>query len=187
LKTYREKEILTLLKGIDKRINFSFKIVIIGGSAAALAYQYREGTKDIDTANRIDEIRSAYEEAKKDTGLDIPLEKAGVEDGPWHYESRLIAISPEEFKYLSVLVPEKHDLALMKTVRGDAQDFQAILEIHKNVDLNIHVLKDRFINEMTHVLGEKRRIKLHFLSLIEILFGTSEADKIEPDLKGWEA
>jgi hypothetical protein len=185
MQTYRQKEIFTLLRAIDEKLDFEFKMIIIGGSSAALAYQYEEGTKDIDTANRIDDIKSAYEEAKKETGLQIPLEKAGVEDGPWHYESRLILISPETFQRLTIYVPEKHDLALMKTVRGDAQDFQAILDIHHKVTLEKKILMDRFIHEMTHTLGEKRRIKLHFLALIESLFGATAATKAANDLEDW--
>jgi hypothetical protein len=43
----------------------------------------------------------------------------------------LSASAPLRLKKLRVMVPERHDLALMKVVRGDRHDVDVIAEIHK--------------------------------------------------------
>jgi len=40
----------------------------------------------------------------------VPIEKAGVSDGPYHYEDRIQIVSMR-LKKLRILVPERHDLA----------------------------------------------------------------------------
>ena len=66
-----------------------FALSIIGGSAAALAYEVSRYTNDIDTVDDVSKIQTAYEAAKSETGLEIPFGPARVADFPYEYESRL--------------------------------------------------------------------------------------------------
>jgi len=64
--------------------------VVIGGTAAAIQYGARTGTRDIDTWSAVDaELTAAVARARTTTGLEIPFGKSGVADGPHDFESRL--------------------------------------------------------------------------------------------------
>lgn len=83
---YTSKDVQTLLKVIDANLDKKFEIILIGGAAGLLAYKATRLTQDIDTFNKIGALKSAYEKAKQDTGLEIPLSQAGVADAPYNFE-----------------------------------------------------------------------------------------------------
>jgi len=59
-------------------------LIIIGGAAAALAYKASRTTSNIDTANALSiDFERAVKEAKKATGLEIPVSYAAIADGPF--------------------------------------------------------------------------------------------------------
>lgn len=72
--------------------------------------------------------------------------------------------------HLTVLVPERHDLALMKTVRGDQADFAKLQAIHDRKPFDLPVLLRRYEEEMEHVVIDPRRLRGNFLALVESLF-----------------
>ena len=58
---------------------------MIGGAAAALKYGATASTKDIDTWHTVPRaVAKAAADARAETGLAVPIEKAGVSDGPYH-------------------------------------------------------------------------------------------------------
>ena len=63
---------------------------------------------------------------------------------------------------LTVLVPERHDLALMKTVRGDQADFAKLRAIHERKRFDLSMLLDRYQQEMSHVVIDPRRLRGNF-------------------------
>ena len=67
-------------------------------------------------------------------------------------------------------VPERHDLVLMKVIRGDEHDLQAIEAIHQRVPLDLEILLDRYEGEMGAAVIEPRRLKGHVLTMVERLF-----------------
>ena len=71
---------------------------------------------------------------------------------------------------LTVLVPERHDLALMKTVRGDQADFAKLQAIHERKPFDLSVLLQRYKEEMGQVVIDPRRLRGNFLALVESLF-----------------
>ncbi len=108
---------------------------MIGGSAAALHYGVARATHDIDTWTTVQAaLAAAAEKARVVTGLDVPLQKSGVADAPCEFESRLERVLPDLTR-LKVLVPERHDLVLMKAVRCYEHDLDAIAEIHAHSPL----------------------------------------------------
>ena len=82
---------------------------------------------------------------------------------------------------LKVLVPERHDLVLMKAVRCYEHDLAAISEIHQRASLDLAVLVQRFEEEMTPI-GEPTRIRNNFLVVVERLFPDA-ADTVARQLR----
>jgi hypothetical protein len=128
-------------------------------------------TNDIRKLRNPRAVMSAYRQAVKDTGIDIPLGAAGVADAPYEYESRLRRLKSPKLTRLTVLVPEKHDLVLMKIVRGSEADIQAAVDIAAACGLRRAVLVKRFAKEMSHVVGNPRRLSLNFEACIARVFG----------------
>ncbi|MGH9893704.1 MAG: DUF6036 family nucleotidyltransferase [bacterium] len=143
--------------------------MVIGGSAAALRYGVTRATHDIDTWDAIRaDLAAAVEEAQHTTGLPVPMATSRVADPPYEFESRLERVLPS-LPRLEVYVPEKHDLVLMKTMRADEHDIQAIVEIHANFPLDLDTLVHRFKFEMDAAIGEPRRLRGNFLVVVERL------------------
>jgi hypothetical protein len=71
---------------------------------------------------------------------------------------------------LEILVPEKHDLVLMKIVRGYEHDLETAVDIHARHGLDFETLITRLASEMGHVVGDMRKLDLNFLALIERLY-----------------
>lgn len=179
MRQFSPTEIETFLRAVDKHLSEPFALVIIGGSAAALAYKVSRYTYDIDTVNEISMIQSAYEAAKAETELEIPLGPAAVADFPYEYESRLEDVRLSGLRRLQIRVPEKHDLVLTKVVRGYQNDLDTIEEIAEKNGLDFETLLSRFTSEMSHVIGDPARLRLNFLAAIETVFGEEKAKQIE--------
>jgi hypothetical protein len=73
-------------------------------------------------------------------------------------------------KKLKTFVPEKHDLVLMKVIRGEEHDLEAIEGIHRLSPLEVDVLVKRYVEEMGAVVIEPSRLRGNFLVMIERLF-----------------
>ena len=185
---FQPSEIQRFLEATDSYLESSFDLVIIGGAAAALAYKASKTTTDIDTANQMpEELQHAFEAATKNTGLAIPVSMAGVFDPPYRYEDRLQHYDQINLKFLKVYVPEQHDLALMKIVRGYKNDIQVIREIHENIPFCFETLIERFLTEMTQVIGNSNTIRLNFLLTVSELFGDELAGQAEESTKNWQS
>ncbi|HLF30861.1 MAG TPA: DUF6036 family nucleotidyltransferase [Xanthomonadales bacterium] len=177
---YLTEEITTFIQTTDNEVSARYRLLIIGGAAAALAYHVSRATTDIDTIGEVPEaLRIAFERAKQKTGIFIPVTPVGVFDAPYNYETRLVPLSQLNLRNLEIVVPERHDLALMKTVRGYENDFQAISDMHQQEPLSSEILLDRYLNEMGHEIGRPGMIDLNFISLVQILFGEAEKEKVE--------
>lgn len=181
MRKFRRDELTRFLESLDKHLSGPRRIILIGGAAASLAYGITRVTTDIDTINDISDLEPALQLARLDTGLDVPFQSVGIYDAPHHYEDRLAPIDLK-LKQLQIVVPEKHDLVLMKVVRGQDNDREAIQQIEDQVGLDELTLVDRFKNEMTHAIGRPEHLRLNFLSVIEMLYGESEADRVNSEL-----
>jgi hypothetical protein len=172
---YVRAEIERFLRAVDKALKRRATIVVIGGGAAAIKYRIDDPTTDIDTFNAVGaDLRRAIEAAREATGLPMPFEQSGVADGPYDFEDRLLRALPRLMR-LTVLVPERHDLALMKTVRGDQADFAKLQAIHERTPFDLSVLLQRYEAEMSHVVIDPRRLRGNFLALVESLFPEAAA------------
>jgi hypothetical protein len=147
---FSAEEIRTFLEAIDRHLPEATRVVIIGGSAAALAFEGVSTTEDIDTGNPLTpDVQNAVKLATAATGLMIPMGPAGVAEFPYEYESRLER-QLVHLTQLQVWTLERHDLVLSKAVRGDEHDLQQISEIHRSAPLDFDTLVDRFKTEMKY-------------------------------------
>jgi hypothetical protein len=179
MKRFEPTDLERFLVAIDHHLKAPFDMILIGGAAAAIAYRASGATRDIDTMNETGPIEDAYLLAKKETGLDIPLGAARVAEAPYCYEDRLVTLKIKELKRLTVRVPEKHDLALMKITRGYEHDLATVEELGKRVGLERETLIERYTKEMDHVVGNSTVIHRNFLTAIEVLYGEAAAEEVE--------
>ena len=168
MKKYVADELSRFLEAIDSVLDQPTRVVVIGGTAAALRYGVKHPTSDIDTWNRITgDLERALIQARRITGLDVPVSQSGQAEGPENMEARFERVLPH-LSRLHVEVPERHDLVLMKTVRGYQHDLDMIAEIHQNSPLDLQVLIERFAE--TDPVGPPQRFKDNFLAVVERLF-----------------
>lgn len=181
MRVFLREQLERFLEAVDGALAGPVEVIVIGGSAAALHYGVTRATHDIDTWTTVQaELAAAAERARAATGLEIPLEMSGVADAPFEFESRLERILPHLAR-LHVMVPEKHDLVLMKAMRCYEHDLQAIAEIHAHSPLDLHTLVQRFMEEMTPI-GDPERIRGNILAVVERLFPDA-GDKVSARLR----
>jgi hypothetical protein len=186
MKQFLTNQLETFIREADAFLESEYSLVVIGGAAAALAYHISKATTDIDVTGGIPEqLDAAFKRAAQSSGIEIPVTTVGVFEAPYHYEDRLVTLAHLKLKRLTIRVPEKHDLALMKTVRGYENDIQAIQEMHRLEALSYDVLLARFKSEMTQVSGRHDVIRLNFLATIAALFGQEKADVAKVETENW--
>ncbi|MFH1437756.1 MAG: DUF6036 family nucleotidyltransferase [Pseudomonadota bacterium] len=185
MKKFDAEQIRAFLTALDKQLDKRLDFILIGGSAAALAYGVQRTTCDVDTWSEW--VRDFDEEISRTravSGLPIPVEYAVVADAPYEFESRLEKMDIAGLGKLTILVPEKHDLVLMKMIRGYEHDIETAVEIHSKHGLDFEMLITRYISEMGHVIGDKRKRDLNFLALIERLYDDERLKEARRRLPG---
>lgn len=181
MRKFGRDELTRFLASVDNHLSGPRRIILIGGAAASLAYGISRVTTDIDTIDDITDLAEVLRLARLDTQLDVPFQSVGIYDAPYDYADRLTPVDLG-FKKLRIIVPEKHDLALMKVVRGQDNDREAIEQMAQQVGLDRDTLVDRFRNEMTHAIGRPEQLRANFLAIIEVLYGEPEADRVNAEL-----
>ena len=181
MRAYGPAELRRFLTAVDRTLGRRADVVVIGGAAAAVAYGFAGATRDVDTWTPVGgELAAAAERARRSTGLDVPLARSTVADGPHDFESRLQRALPR-LRRLRVMVPEKHDLVLMKVLRGDEHDLEAIEGIHRRSPLDLSILVKRYREEMGATIIDPGRLRGQFLTLVERLF-PDDLDRVEKRL-----
>jgi Nucleotidyltransferase of unknown function (DUF6036) len=177
------QELERFVGAIDEALTEPASILVIGGAAAALAYGATRATDDIDTFHPLTPVvQKAVEAAQRSTGLNIPVSFAAVADAPYDFEDRLVPIRGLRMERLRIVVPERHDLVLMKTLRGYQHDVEVIEQIHRRQPLVFEVLRSRWKNEMGHAVADPRRTNLNFVEVVDHLFGRERAEAVRREL-----
>ncbi len=173
MRRYDRLAIERFLRAIDAALTTEHRIVIVGGAAVVLGCgEVPVMTRDIDYAfdtSGAGALEAAARTAREVTGLPIPLDHASVADGPYGLEERLIRALPDLVR-LAVWLPERHDLALMKVIRGAEADIAGLLAVHRAVFFDYGVLVTRYEEEMGAVVGDPGALHLNMLQLVEALF-----------------
>lgn len=183
MRSFSPDELRRFLAAADARLAVRVEMVVLGGGALALAYDVDLGTSDLDTWKALaPALERALDRAREDTHLSVPVSHAGVADAPYHFEDRLVRVLPKT-RRLAVFAPEAHDLALSKTCRGYGKDMDAIAALHARHPLDASTLVRRYLGEMTHVIGDAKRIDQHLVLFVDRLFGEIEADRVRDLLR----
>jgi len=165
--------LLDFLKSIDGQLTQSCTVVVIGGSAVA-AIDPAHATTDIDLlAPGSRDFDEAVERLRSIGAPTLPVQVVTIAEGPEGFADRVLVVPIEGALKLSVFVPERHDLAMMKLARGYEHDLQALEDIHRIEPFDLETLVSRF--HETDVVGPRRRFALALLDLVARLFGEEEA------------
>jgi hypothetical protein len=174
VKTYGRDQVFEFLAEIDEILAEPVALEIIGGAAALLAYGARSATKDIDSFAGIDErIRQAAAQAAHK----IPLDQAAVADPPYNYEDRRLRLNMP-LHNLVVVVPERHDLLLMKSVRASRHDDEVIQEMHQAKPFDLETIVERYNSEMSQAIGDPKILDQKIQLIVEKLFGAKSARRL---------
>lgn len=174
MKRYTRDELVAFLRAIDRNLTDEVELLVVGGAAASVGYDAAIQTADIDvlTSRGSDRgLQAAGAAAQRETGLDVSVGGAGVAELPCNYEDRIKEIRLG-FRNLVILVPDKYDLAISKTIRGYQHDIDAIQAIHEQHRLSQKVLLDRFESEMVNIAtANPRNLRINMLLVSARLYG----------------
>lgn len=172
-------QLVSFLRALDRNLLRPARAVVIGGAAAAVAYDAGTKTADVDlfTGASKDVLEAAHK-ARRQTGLAIAVAAAPVADLPYNYEERLRPARGLRLAKLSLAFPDKYDLALAKAVRGYQHDIDAIAGIHRRHRLSRKTLVGRFEAEMSQAVGDPARIRLNIVMVVARLYGFEEGRRL---------
>jgi hypothetical protein len=183
-RVFGQEELATFLRAVDRNLSVEARLVMIGGSAAAL-HDGTSTTNDIDTYNHVSQaLETAITAAVDETGLAITVGLSVVADYPWNFQNRLEKRFPE-LERLEVLVLERHDLFLSKALRAYDHDQAQMRAMHRATPFDYDVLIDRFQTEMTQVVGTPSVVRDNFLDMVRSVFGEVKRIDASKKLAGW--
>lgn len=174
------QQIVRFLRALDDALDGNVEVVVVGGLAAIVQYDAVVKTADMDvyaivSGRSADLIRAAHVAADV-TGVVLAIGNAPVTDLPWNYEARLKRVRGLRLKRLTMIVPDKYDLALSKMVRGYEHDLEAIASMHERHPLSEKTLVKRFEDEIWKLAtGNPRNFALNMLHLVQLLYGEQRA------------
>jgi hypothetical protein len=178
LSKFAPAEIERFFQALDRELRGPVTVTVIGGAAIGLRYDPRHTTTDIDLTPVSDaEFWDAVKRARSTNP--IPVQPVNFFTPPYDYESRRTTLPIRGLKHLTVLIPEVHDLAIMKAARAETHDLEAVEDIHKKRPLDLDTLIARYYEARTQVTGSVEMFTLGFLALVERLFGEKEAQRIQ--------
>lgn len=168
-------DILRYLIRLDGFLTQPMKLVVIGGFAIALGWNDQHSTSDIDVIGQLDpELLRAMREAGPEEATVI--QSVTVSSQPLNFEDRLQPLVLPQLRYLQILLPEAHDLAVMKMARGLAHDLEGIEGIHKEQSLVLETLVERY--HETDYVGRPSTFRLSLLATVSRLFGDAVAEDL---------
>lgn len=182
LQRHKRTDLLETLQRIDRELKEPCEIVLIGGAALSLGFG-GESTADIDLwSPKTGPFWEAVARLRRTDPLFAPIQPVGIATEPLHFESRLFALPIKGCGMLTVLIPEAHDLALLKTARATSHDLDAIEALSRTTHLKLETLIERYRESKTQVIGPAQRFRNNFLALVERLYGENTAVALEKTL-----
>ena len=183
MKRFDRAELVAFIRAVDRNLADRVGIVIVGGAAASVGYDSNLKTADIDVfelrTGSAAVLASAAEAAREQTGLAVSVSAAAVAELPENYESRLRPVRGLKLRNLTVIVPDKYDIALSKTLRGYPHDIDAIEGIDRRHRLSTKTLVKRFETElMKTAVADPRRIALNMAMVVARLRGFDEGRRL---------
>jgi len=179
LTRFDRRQLVAFVRAVDRHLARPVAVVVIGGAAAAVAYHAGTKTADIDVWQGLsNDLLEAAARARQETGLAIGIGSAAVADLPLNYEARLRPARGLRLDKLTMIFPDKYDLALAKTVRGYQHDLDAIAGMHRRHRIARRTLVDRFEAEMSAAITDPRKLRLNMAMLAARLYGFEEGRRL---------
>jgi Nucleotidyltransferase of unknown function (DUF6036) len=183
LTRFDRAQLVAFIRALDRHLRKKVRIVVIGGAAASVGYDSDTRTADIDIFTILrgstESLAEAAELAREETGLGVGVGAATVADLPYNYEARLRPIRGLNLKNLTIVIPEKYDLALSKAMRGYEHDIVAVRGMHERHRLSERTLVARFETElMKEAVADPRKVALNVVPVVERLYGFTAARKL---------
>jgi hypothetical protein len=167
-------DLIAFLRAVDGRLTRPGAVRLIGGAVIGLAYVASYRTHDIDYVWADREVDAAIKEIAVSQPALVRALQTGVYFAPDDYEDRLEVLQVPGLVRLAVVIPERHDLAIMKIARGEERDIEAIAEVHAGSPFSLPTLVERFAS--TWVTGDRALVDAGFRCALSILYGEGEAD-----------
>lgn len=165
-------QLVAFIRAVDRHLRRPVPVVVIGGAAAAIAYDSGTKTADIDLYQGLSkEVLRAAGRAREETGLAIAVGAAAIADLPYNYEERLRPGRGLALANFQLVFPDKYDLALAKTARGYQHDIDAVEGIHRRHPLALKTFVRRFEAEMSGAIVDPRKIRLNVAMVVARLHG----------------
>jgi hypothetical protein len=184
VRKFKPREFENFFRCVDAELDRACTIVLVDGGAIALAYHSSHATADLDIWKTSEEVFwDAVRRANAKVRDPVPVQKAAVAGPPYNFEDRLRLVNLPKLRRLKVMVPEAHDLVLLKTARAEAHDLDAIEDIHREQPLSLSTLIERYEETKGQVMGPPNRFKLNFLAVVARLFGEKIARELDQNLK----
>jgi hypothetical protein len=159
---------LRFLSEVDQAFGGPVEVHCLGGFVLMVLHGLPRPTGDVDfieirpdTANT-ELIRIAGEDSEIGKRYKLHFHRvSGVADYPEGYESRLIDITPRNFKKLQLKVFELHDIVLAKVARNAPRDRSDVEFLAKKGLLDKNLLRERFEKELRPnlITGEARSVQ----------------------------
>lgn len=183
MRRFDRAELVSFIRAVDRHLTEEVEILVIGGTAAVLGYNAGVHTADVDVfelrRGSAGDLGQAAERARQETGLAVSVGAAAVASLPDEFESRIRSVRGLQLKKLSILIPDKYDIALSKTVRGYPHDLDAIEGIHTHHRLSAKTLVARFEAElMKTAVADPRKLALNMAMVAARLYGFEEGRRL---------
>jgi hypothetical protein len=182
--SYGADALRSFFEAVDAHLEEPLTLIVVGGGALVLGYGLEYATYDIDFYEcDLELFKRAVEATWASTSpCRLPYDLVTVGDAPYNYEDRLeVAL---KLSHLTLCVPERHDLAVMKALRANEHDLQALEALHQHHPLSLETFLDR-LDETKHAIGEPGQLRARVLLTVERLFGSDAAESAEIRLKAW--
>ena len=155
MRRFSPAELEKYFEAVDGRLEAEATALVIGGAAAALAYNVGQVTRDVDLYDApAAPLAAALVRARQDTGLDIHAGAAPRAELPRGYEGRLRPVL-WWLRRLRLRVPDPVDLALGKWRRAAESDLQMVEAIAQAQPLDFDVLLARYLFEADAAPGAR--------------------------------
>jgi len=153
---------LSFLREVDKALKGPVEVHCLGGFPLIL-HGLPRYTADVDfieirpAAASSELIGIAGEDSEIGKRYKLHFQRVSVADYPENYTSRLIDITPKDFRKLRLRVFEVHDIVLSKVARNSPKDRDDVKFLATRGRLDRDLLKERFENELRPHLQMKER------------------------------
>jgi uncharacterized nucleotidyltransferase DUF6036 len=162
----------SFLRDLDQIAKGPVAFHCIGGFVVTNFYGFSRETRDIDvlTAHSSHDTNELFECSREGSELHkkhkVYLDRVTViEAYPEDYEDRLVEMYAGEFNNIRLLVPEAHDLALMKLQRNNEKDREDVKYLARTGHLTPDILKERYEKEMRSYIALPERRTDHVVKL----------------------